>query len=152
MSPLYFLPLLLLLQTSETNVVADLAVTLQTRDSDVGQAEYLASIRWTGNYPQNGVLVLGAEDTSDVVWVQKTESRIKGKKPGQREATEFWVSDRSAYPLDFALFSLTKEAYAKYEERCTRNRACYFLVDGPGVTRLSEFTEICTADMPRACD
>ena len=131
-------------------IVADLNVCQMWHDRDVGQAGYASTIIWRetiGELPPH--LVLGALDTSGVVWVQTP--RVTARRT--REGASFGVSDRSNYGLDFSVFGLTDQAFQDYRARCGAPRfACYFTEDGPGVTRLSNPVLMASPDEAPACD
>jgi hypothetical protein len=140
---------LLLGAAPQQSYLADLNVCQMWHDGDVGQAGYKATINWSeGVKDLPPHLVLGALDTSGVVWVQTP--RVAGRGP---ERLSFGVSDRSAYGLDFSVFGLTDQAYKDYRARCGAPRfACYFSENGPGVTRLSNPSLVDSPDEAAICD
>ncbi|PTS90907.1 hypothetical protein DBR17_00500 [Sphingomonas sp. HMWF008] len=107
------------------------------------QAHYVGTVRWTTQRARPHVVV-GALDTSRVVWVQAIEGgSLTGTK--SPEIFQFTVSDVSAYPLRFAVYSLSDKAYGEYLESCRKYQECYFGPADEGVERLTEDTFVTDA-------
>jgi hypothetical protein len=105
------------------------------------QATYNAHVSWPT--PKAAPhLVIGAGDSSGVVWVQKAYGKVTGSG---EDYVSFTVSDVSAYPLDIAVYALSDEAWRGYQKGCAR-KACYFAPDDPGVEMLTSALTVQSAD------
>lgn len=137
----------LLTGTAPPDSVAQLRVCQSWHDT--GQAGYDATILWGAHGQLPPHIVIGALDTSGVVWVQSP--RVTARRAEER--VSFNVSDRSSYGLDFSVFGLSEKAFQAYRARCAAPRfSCYFAEDGEGVTALSNAVLIESPDDAPVCD
>lgn len=107
---------------------------------------YRASVDW-GSARISGRLLVGAMDTSGVIWLQATNGRFLGHGS---ESVTFNVSDVSLYPLEFGVYRLTDEAFREYRAACQQGQ-CFVSPQATGVERLTEITAVESARDAMPC-